>query len=144
LQGALALRQVRNRCIVEYAEDCFANISPHLALSAAAVTSACATVVKTISRRDRPFERLNYLAHAQSGGLSYESMATLRSAHAADEARAPKDGQQLLQVRLWDSLAGGDLAALKGTRLPEVMRELDQSAESIVAFARDSHPGPCF
>ena len=61
-------------------------------------------------------------------------MAALRTADAADEAGPAQGGEKLLQVRLRDALAGGYLGALRGLGLAEVMRQLDEGTDTVVAF----------
>src|SRR5438128_8414061 len=139
LEGAVPLRQVADGCLIEHADDCVSNISPHLALRAATVTSARAAIIKAIGRHDRAFKRFDHLGHPQGARLANKRVAPLRATDAANEAGAPQDSQQLLEVRLRNFLARCNLAALHGTRLSEMMRQFDKSAESVVAFGRDSH-----
>src|SRR5437867_4253203 len=59
LRRALALREVRYRCILQDAEDRFTHRRPHVALGAAAVLVALAGLIKAIDKHYRAFQRLD-------------------------------------------------------------------------------------
>src|SRR3972149_3522790 len=134
LPGAVALRQVADRRAVQHLEDGLAHVLPHVALRAAAVPRAGAALVQAVDGHDGPLQRLDHFRHADVAGLPDQRVATLRPAHAADKAGPAQRGEQLLQVGLRDLLARGYLAALHWAGLTEVVRQLNQSPDAVIAF----------
>ena len=134
VEGPVTPREVRDRRVIEHAENRVANITPHLALGAAAVAGANAAIVKAISRHDRALEHFDHLGHPQVSRLANKRVAALGTAYAPNEARPTKRCQELLKVGLRNLLPRSDLAALNRPGFAEMMRQLDQGPQAVITL----------
>src|SRR3990172_3405144 len=139
---AVPLRQVGDCCVLQHAQDRLPDRLPHVPLGAATALRAGGGLVQAIDGDDGPLQGDDHLADEQRLRVADQGVAALRAAHAAYEAGAAQRGQQLLQVRLRYALPRGDLGALRRLRLAEVVRQLDEGADTVVAFGGNLHVRP--
>src|SRR5262249_9968900 len=115
------------------------DLFPHRPLGTASVLCTGAGIVETSARRERTFKRLHHFVEMDLGRRPYHLVAALRPADTADKAGATQRGQQVIEIRLRDTLARRDLSTLHRP-FAEMQGQLDQGPHTVVALCRDLQP----
>ena len=92
-----------------------------------------------VAERDRTVDGRHDLGETDVGGVASEDVAAPDTAFGLDESGAFEREQNLLEVRLGERGAVGDVAYRCGPRFVGVQRERQQGTAGVVTAGRDAH-----
>lgn len=139
-----AARRVGNRLQGETVEDpphvftgCLPDGQQHaLALM---VTRAILVGLTEVAKTDRPVDRTENLADSDFDGRAGKHVAAPDATLRSNETRTLQRQQNLLEIRLWNCRAFGDIAHRRRPLSRVVQREGQQRPARIVTLARNTH-----